>query len=309
MIVLRDKPGQLGNRLWSLLPFLLLSEKRKICLFAPYHLSGYSDYFQSRDTKSFIYLWVGFPHLHRLLSKCFRILELLLRKLNQYGFSLFCIWVEPEKHNIEKVMQLSCRKVVFVNSWDYVFDIPESVLTGGVALIHEKLYPKSEVVKKVTPVLLQIPHGKVIVGVHIRLSDYKNYRGGIYYYTISVYYRKMESLAVQFKQKNKEVVFVICSDESFEKSVFEGLETVSISNTTAIDDMYALSKCHFIMGAPSSFSCWASYMGKVPLRFIYNEADDVKIDEFSRIVAFMKFENGVVHIPGQLEYVSNNRSE
>lgn len=139
---------------------------------------------------------------------------------------------------------------------------------------------------------------KIKVGVHIRLSDYKNYREGIYYYDISVYYTKMKIIEAQLKVNNKDVVFIICSDENIQESLFEGLEAQTIQNATAIEDIYALSVCDFIIGAPSSFSCWASYFGHVPIKYILSQNDSIDINEFSVAIGLHTFQNGKIFIPG-----------
>lgn len=112
MIVLRDKPGQLGNRLWSLSPFLVLCKKKNITLFAPYHLNGYLDFFEKESIKGILFLWPEFPFLHKILYRIFRLTELSLRKVNKYGLSIRSVWANPKKHNFDDLFEMA-KKISF----------------------------------------------------------------------------------------------------------------------------------------------------------------------------------------------------
>lgn len=298
MIVLRDKPGQLGNRLWSLSPFLVLCEKKNITLLAPYHLNGYFDFFEKENIKGIMFLWPEFPFLQNILYRIFRLSELSLRKVNKYGLSIRSVWANPKKHNFDDLFEMAKKNIVFVNSWDYVFNVPDNILLHERSLIQLRLKPNHKTCSNVNKLMSKFTQNKIKVGVHIRLSDYKSYRNGIYYYDISVYYSKMKIIEAQLKADNKNAIFIICSDENIQDSFFEGLETLYIQNSTAIEDIYALSVCDFIIGAPSSFSCWASYFGHIPIKYILSQNDSIDINEFSAATGLHRFQNGKIFIPG-----------
>jgi hypothetical protein len=213
------------------------------------------------------------------------------------------VWVDPKTHNLEQVVRLAKKKIVFVNSWDYVFDVPLDISADGLTLVQTKFKPNTRTVNKVAELFKQLEPGCVTVGVHIRLSDYKTYRGGIYFHPLAVYVAMMQRIEVQLKNRNSEVVFFVCSDEKFDVQTFGDLRVVSVPNAMAIDDVYALSLCQYIIGVPSSFSCWASYFGQVPLHYIYKDTDSMELADFSPAVGFNVFENGNMHVPGNLHYL------
>lgn len=53
-----------------------------------------------------------------------------------------------------------------------------------------------------------------------------------------------------------------------------------------------LSQCDYIIGLPSSYSQWASFMGEVPVKFIMSSNDQIYAKDFSIIRSFNTFDNG-----------------
>ena len=63
------------------------------------------------------------------------------------------------------------------------------------------------------------------------------------------------------------MAFLICSDEPQHGGDFARMN-VHFGTGHAIEDLYALARCDYLIGPPSTFSAWASFYGKVPLYFI-----------------------------------------
>ena len=57
-------------------------------------------------------------------------------------------------------------------------------------------------------------------------------------------------------------------------------------------DLYALSRCDYIIGPPSTFSQWASYYGHVPLRFLRWKGDEISMSEFLPFIYLDRSEKG-----------------
>lgn len=104
----------------------------------------------------------------------------------------------------------------------------------------------------------------ILVGVHIRHGDYRTAGDGTYYYETEDYAALMRRLAAA---SDKPMRFMICSDEPVQPKDFEKMD-ICLGPGIAIEDMYALAACDYIMGPPSSFSGWASFYGQAPLYFI-----------------------------------------
>ena len=141
--------------------------------------------------------------------------------------------------------------------------------------------------------------GKIIVGVHVRRTDYKEWNNGAYYYGYETYRSFMEQIV---KFSDKAVHFVICSDEKLEKGVFDPIKgQVTISDNDFMTDLSILSLCDYIIGPPSTFASYASFYGNTPRFTIYNETD--KISSFAAFgVALIDYDDTYEsHIDGKKE--------
>lgn len=102
------------------------------------------------------------------------------------------------------------------------------------------------------------------VGIHIRLGDFPD----IWRTDIAWYVSKVEQM-----QKNSKIDlnFVIFSDGTDEE-LTDILALPNVSRVffgNALADIWALSKCVFIIGSDSTFSGWAVYLGQTPCVFAH----------------------------------------
>lgn len=136
-------------------------------------------------------------------------------------------------------------------------------------------------VDNVRQVLVELKHdGKALIGVHIRRRDYKVFLNGRYYYEDAVYRREMERVLRFVNKEGQKVVFIVFSDEEINESHFEGLPCF-FAHGTAVEDQWLMSQCDYLMGPPSTFSAWASFMGKVPIAKIWNEEYQLNLEDFA----------------------------
>lgn len=117
----------------------------------------------------------------------------------------------------------------------------------------------------------------LLVGVHIRLGDYRNFRGGQWCFEMETYRRNMEQMQAMFPERR--VGFLVCSNETQSAETFGNLITM-FGPGDRIEDMYTLAECDYIIGAPSSFSAWAALYGDKPLQWIQSHDYLVDRDEF-----------------------------
>jgi hypothetical protein len=106
-----------------------------------------------------------------------------------------------------------------------------------------------------------------LIGVHIRLGDYSKYRDGQWLFDISTYHRLVTYLASIFPGAS--VGFLISTNGSLPSNAFAGLNAYPAPGHLALD-MYALAACDLIVGPPSTFSGWASFIGNTPIYFMEN---------------------------------------
>jgi hypothetical protein len=101
----------------------------------------------------------------------------------------------------------------------------------------------------------------LLVGVHVRRTDYERFKDGRFFYSHAQYRDLMVSVEAIFPERD--VTFLVCSDERVPSEAFAGLDVVR-GPGQELEDLYALASCDLIIGPPSTYSAWASYYGEVP---------------------------------------------
>ncbi|MGO9586016.1 MAG: hypothetical protein ACLP2Y_07470 [Limisphaerales bacterium] len=117
----------------------------------------------------------------------------------------------------------------------------------------------------------------VVVGVHVRRGDNWKWKGGQCYFPVSQYVIWMRELAGQFP--GRKVSFLICSDEPRTEAEFPGL-SVGLGPGSAVGDLYALARCDYIMGPPSTYTQWASFYGNAPLFHLFTSSGHLELGKF-----------------------------
>lgn len=268
MIINYDSPGQLCNRIWSLVPSIAygLQHREKVMAI---NFDEYAGDFENLNRNDLI----------RFVSHS--TIKRILMSFKARGF------IQNGKSNIfRKLFNLN-----FVEGW--------SNRLGNAQMIWEqadeirKIFSFNFGITNPVDTLFATQDAfTVIVGVHIRRGDYKEWLNGVYYYTNDEYICILKSIEEQFELKGRKVKFLLCSNEKVNIDDYDGLDCFAVPHASGAQDLYALSKCNYIIGPPSSYSQWASFLGEVPVKFIMSADEKVDLSGFSKIVSFNTFENG-----------------
>jgi len=116
-------------------------------------------------------------------------------------------------------------------------------------------------------------NGKTIIGVHIRRGDYKIWENGKYYFDDDVYKKYMDTLT----NKIINCCFIIFTNENV---LINENEYIYKSNNQWYVDHFLMSKCDFLIGPPSTFTMWASYIGKVKYYHIKDNSGIIDVNDF-----------------------------
>lgn len=117
-----------------------------------------------------------------------------------------------------------------------------------------------------------------IVGVHIRRGDYRTWQNGRYYFEDPIYEKYMSEMESQLKLTDRKPLFLIFSNEDISIKVGEG---VWISKNDWFVDQFLMSQCDYLLGPPSTFTLWASYVGKVPYYHFESSLDKIDLNRFN----------------------------
>lgn len=158
-------------------------------------------------------------------------------------------------------------------------------------ILKEIFLPKQNIINKIDKIFKTIPHNCIIIGVHIRWGDYKFWKNGKYYFTEDIYSQYMHAIAKQINSPN--TYFYIATNGNLNHNSFKSLNCLRINQATATEDLYALSKCDYIIGPPSSYSTWVSLVYNIPMYCIENKEDynTISIKQFSPSKNFQYKEN------------------
>lgn len=144
--------------------------------------------------------------------------------------------------------------------------------------------PSKSILKRCQSIIDEIrTKHEIIIGLHIRYGDYRNYLDGKYFYEVTQYRAKIEELISEFEQ-NKTFAIFIASNENIDIEIFNGLNVFTLKNSDATSDLYMLSQCDLIIGPPSTYSGWASFYGQKPIYFIENINRKISINDFQNIL-------------------------
>jgi hypothetical protein len=127
-------------------------------------------------------------------------------------------------------------------------------------------------------------HDIIRLGVHIRRGDYAKWKGGKYLYSDQQYISIIRNFIEIHHQQNV-VVFICGNDPSIDKNCFInaiGQDRVLFPDGNPGEDLCLLSKCDYLIGAPSTFSLVAAMYRDLPLYWIENASDPLTENSFQR---------------------------
>lgn len=117
-----------------------------------------------------------------------------------------------------------------------------------------------------------------LVGVHLRLTDFRIWADGRYFFDASVYAAYAKRFAALWD--GRAPLFVVFTDEEIDLGHFGGLQVLA-PGRCAIEDLYMMSKCDYLIApAYSTFSGWASFYGGVPIYEIDGPGRDLALADF-----------------------------
>jgi hypothetical protein len=111
---------------------------------------------------------------------------------------------------------------------------------------------------------------ELLIGVHIRGRDYKEFLGGKFFWPVERYVSWMRE--VKHALPERRVAFLVCSDEQLVAEQFSEFD-FSFGPGSAVADMYAFARCDAVFGPPSTFTGWAQFYGQNKLVFMQSAED------------------------------------
>ena len=252
MILLIDNGGQTCNQLWAYASALIHSIEtcQRICVLT-----------YDKEIVNFPHLlkskYFSFPLYSSILHKCFGIgtyVKLIRRVLR------------GKNHNCYPFLFRLFRNKVF-KPWDHLYDLDTNKYIDELKATFSF---SNEIKEYVDSQFLEKTKGyDTIVGVHIRRGDYKYWQCGHYFLEMSQYRMICKNIIKLYP--HKKLKFFISTNENINADEWNEIDYFVINQSSAMKDLYGLTKCDMIIGPPSSFSRWAAFIGEKKLSFIQDK--------------------------------------
>ncbi|MFZ4057758.1 MAG: alpha-1,2-fucosyltransferase, partial [Ferruginibacter sp.] len=283
MVIINFKGGQLANRIILFAHFMVNSMEHKYKLYNP-EFDEFTPYFEGTSKNDFegypISLTIFKNHfLDRAFSRLFRLWADITHKL--FSKTPFYTVVRIFKSHDQKETIYNLNSPEFVRAATTANVVTE----GWLFKDRDNFENHSDTIRKIfTPVEpYRSEANKVIaearsntdilIGVHIRRGDYERFLGGRWFYSDAIYAEKMLQVQAQYAAMGKRCAFFICSNVPIDVQEYDKALQLHYNSRNFIVDLYAMAQCDGIIGPPSTYSMWASFYGKVPLKHI-NTADE-----------------------------------
>lgn len=262
MYYLLDLQGQTGNQLRSLSSLIGLGIEENQKIYCPDVDNVIFQYFNCSSLKCNIDI---------------RFYKSWFSRFSKVYMPFLKYFLRPNKNGIVHVS----RNNMLILDW-ISFAKPE-LLNKHYGVIKEYLGFKPEFVEHCKG--LFPPINKTYIGVHIRRGDYLFWNNGRYYFGEAEYSR----LILKLSKEMDNLHFVIFTNENLDEFDFDKLGvSYSIMRGSAMEDLCCMSFCDYIVGPPSTFSCWAGYIGDRKLLWMRDRDVEYGLSDFVSVVDSMK---------------------
>lgn len=211
----------------------------------------------------------------RLLLRVRPSIQPIWKKVAWRGWARFVVLEDGEALRLdESFVALADRTpLLLVEGWEFRND---ELLFRHREVIRDFFAPVASVRRAVERFIEEVRADcDLLVGVHIRQGDYRIWMDGQFYFPPEAFVEIMKRTRDKYPERN--VKFLVCSDEPQCLDRFGGLR-VRLGPGDPVQDMHAFAECDFLLGPPSTFTLWASFVGKVPIQFIRNPNDEISLE-------------------------------
>lgn len=279
IILVTEKYGQLGNRLVRFARLFSLAEQEG-ALLIDLSLFQYSYLFTPKDLGTALL----FRALRFLNNKRLKKLECYLSSSKYVKCSHINDYTDRScsisSLVLKKDIQESSQRIILLTKNS--FFVKGSPAIQKMSLSHIFTLKKKYLCKaKKLLSLLSITDRNLIVAVHIRQGEYKEFNNGSYYFEEEVYAESMRSLLSSYTNHNRPLQFILITKENIRLDPFEGLPFHFFGSQSIGVDQALLQQSDYIISTWSTFSMWPSFLHDIPQGIISNKSIPLTWNDFN----------------------------
>jgi|TARA_B110000037_G_scaffold114878_1_gene132051 hypothetical protein len=283
-LVISASIGQLGNCLYRLANVLAISRENGWEVYDLAFANGkYSSFFKRMANKPL----VRYPEIANMPFSCAGIQKFTyktVRHLLKYNL-IHPIEITDEQgapgktYDLTRLKEFNSNQTIFLRGVNFTAD---ECVRKHQDFLREYFEPSIEVVKKTHDVHARFSRGfDMIVGVHVRQGDFKQWLEGSFYFSTKDYAEYMHYIQSQSTGGNIRFLIFGNLDKEFDSRDYGDLNVERVCGTSE-EDLYHLSLCNLIVSPLySTFSGWAAFYGKVPLLRISEKFSEFDLHSLS----------------------------
>lgn len=199
--------------------------------------------------------------------ECFRELALLpFRVLSRVPFLGAVIFKSPpSSQNFP---------IAFVGGWHYrCHQLTEKFRDQLASAYRFKQVLSRDELDAVHQIHLAQQRGMKVVGLHVRRGDYATWQGGQYLFSDDFYSTIVETARTQFQSIHQSCFVVAFTNDTAPLHCGQDFS----AHGRWFADLFAMQECDLLIGPPSTFTMWASYVASVPYLHVRNPDDSILI--------------------------------
>jgi Glycosyl transferase family 11 len=279
VIVIVDKVGQLGNRLFHFAHFIAFAQSYGVRVANPAFEDFAPCFVAFREN-----LLCRFPTVRSRIRATEQTRSLAFRSFDRLARSsrhpVRVIRLAPgqscDLRSAEFRRQAERRRMLLVAGWLFRDDASFREHADLLRIVFTPIERHRSRVEHVMSGARR--ECDVLIGVHVRHGDYRTYAGGRHFHPLDAYVTVMERVTALFP--HRKVRFLVCSDQVENRTALANIR-VTPGPGHLVEDMYALAECDYIIGPPSTYSAWASFYGGVPLYHFEDPGAALSLADFS----------------------------
>jgi hypothetical protein len=128
-----------------------------------------------------------------------------------------------------------------------------------------------------------VPSHSVVVGFHVRRGDYRSFKGGHFHFSDSQWTLWINACRSLITRQGLRFLGVIFSNEDV-SDLTRGANDLVPSPGGLFTDLEMLTRCNYIVGPPSTYSGWASFIARVPSLRLDARMGEITLERFEVVL-------------------------